>query len=210
MPRILALTSRVPWPPREGHQLRSYHVLDAATSQHEVHLLSCLRTDDDPAKGSPLRDKLAGFETFPIPAEQSRTALARTLVRGGFTRTPFVVAKYALASLHRRVAELAGRFDLVHVDMLPLMAVITGIDPRIPVVLNAHNVEHTLLAARLDVESRGGREASCAINFPNCARSSAMHAGGHPPCWPARKTTPRNCGKWHRAHPSRSCPTASI
>jgi glycosyltransferase involved in cell wall biosynthesis len=154
MPRILALTSRVPWPPREGHQLRSYHVLDAATSQHEVHLLSCLRTDDDPAKGSPLRDKLAGFETFPIPAEQSRTALARTLVRGGFTRTPFVVAKYALASLHRRVAELAGRFDLVHVDMLPLMAVITGIDPRIPVVLNAHNVEHTLLAARLDVESR--------------------------------------------------------
>jgi glycosyltransferase involved in cell wall biosynthesis len=152
MARILALTSRVPWPPREGHQLRSYHLLDALASQHEVHLLSCLRGEDDPAAGSPLRDKLTGFEALPIPAEQSRAGLASALTRSVLTRTPFVVAKYAFAALRRRVAELAGRFDLVHVDMLPLMAVVTGIDPRIPVVLNAHNVEHGLLAARIDVE----------------------------------------------------------
>lgn len=154
MARILALTSRVPWPPREGHQLRSYHVLDALASQHEVHLLSCLRGDDDPTAGSPLRDKLAGFEALSIPAEQSRAELVRTLARGGLTHTPFVVAKYAFAALRRRVAELAGGFDLVHVDMLPLMAAIAGIEPRIPVVLNAHNVEHALLAARFGVEPR--------------------------------------------------------
>jgi glycosyltransferase involved in cell wall biosynthesis len=154
MARILALTSRVPWPPREGHQLRSYHVLDALASQHQVHLLSCLRDDDDPTVGSSLRDRLAGFEAFPIPAERSRMALARALVRGGLTRTPSVSAKYAFAALRRRVTELAGQFHLIHVDMLPLMAAITGVDTHVPVVLNAHNVEHTLLAARLGVESR--------------------------------------------------------
>jgi len=154
MARILALTSRVPWPPREGHQLRSYHVLDALASRHQVHLLSCLRDEDDPAADSPLRDKLAAFEALPIPAERSRAALGSALMRGIVTRTPFVVAKYAFAALRRRAAELSGRFDLVHVDMLPLMAAIAEVDPRIPVVLNAHNVEHTLLAARLGVEPR--------------------------------------------------------
>lgn len=154
MARILALTSRVPWPAREGHQLRSYHVLDALASQHEVHLLSCLRGEDDPAADSPLRDKLADFEAMPIPVEQSRIALTSALARGVLARTPFVVAKYAFAALRRHVAEIAGQFDLIHVDMLPLMAVVTSINPRIPIVLNAHNVEHALLAARLRVEPR--------------------------------------------------------
>jgi len=154
MARVLALTSRVPWPPREGHQLRSYHVLDALASHHEVHLLSCLRTDDDPGNGSSLRDKLAGFEALPIPAEHSRAALASALVRGIVTHMPFVAAKYSFAALRRRVADLAGQFDLVHVDMLPLMALAAEIDPRVAIVLNAHNVEHTLLAARCRVERR--------------------------------------------------------
>lgn len=154
MARILALTSRVPWPPREGHQLRSYHVLEALASQHDVHLLSCARDDDEPDAPSPLRARLAGFEAFPIPAGSSRTALAGALLRGTATRTPFVVAKYGFAALRARVAELAGRHDLVHVDMLPLMAQVDGLDPGIPVVLNAHNVEHALLEARAAVEPR--------------------------------------------------------
>lgn len=153
MARILALTSRVPWPPREGHQLRSYHVLEALAMRHEVHLLSCLRDDDDANADASLRAKLAGFEAFPIPAERSRTALARALLQGTLTRTPFVVAKYGIPALRRRVAELAGRFDLIHIDMLPLMTHV----PRncaAPIVLNAHNVEHRLLEARVGVEPR--------------------------------------------------------
>lgn len=155
MARILALTSRVPWPPREGHQLRSYHVLEALASQHDVHLLSCLRSDDDPDVDAPLRKQLAGFETFPIPAERSRTALARALLQGTLTRTPFVVAKYGFSALRRRVAELSNRFDLIHIDMLPLMAHAPH-NCATPIVLNAHNVEHRLLAARVGVEARIG------------------------------------------------------
>ena len=154
MARILALTSRVPWPPREGHQLRSYHVLDALASQHKIHLLSCLRRDDEPDAPSPLRAKLAGFETFPIPSETSRAALAGALLRGVLTATPFVATKYGLPALCHRVAELAGQHDLIHVDMLPLIANVPETTANTPIVLNAHNVEHALLAARIDVEPR--------------------------------------------------------
>jgi glycosyltransferase involved in cell wall biosynthesis len=153
MARILALTSRVPWPPREGHQLRSYHVLDALASQHDVHLLSCLRSDDDPGARAPLRDKLTGFETFTIPAESSRMALMRALLQGVLTHTPFVVAKYSVPALKQRMAELSARFDLIHVDMLPLMAHVP-LHCTTPVVLNAHNVEYRLLEARVGVEPR--------------------------------------------------------
>ena len=184
MARILALTSRVPWPPREGHQLRSYHVLDALASQHKVHLLSCLRQDDEPDAPSELRAKLAGFEAFAIPAEKSRAELAGALARGIATRTPFVVAKYRIAAMQRRIAELAGEYDLVHVDMLPLIAQLTGIERQVPVVLNAHNVEHALLAARVEVEPRVAARAFLRTQISKlqqfeqaaCRRASAILA----------------------------------
>lgn len=183
MARILALTSRVPWPPREGHQLRSYHVLEALASQHEVHLLSCLRGDDDPDADAPLRAKLAGFEAFPIPAERSRAALVRALLQGTLTRTPFVAAKYGIPALRQRVAELADRFDLIHVDMLPLLANVPSACAA-PIVLNAHNVEHHLLAARVGVEPHLGArtylrtQVSRLRNFETaaCQRASAILA----------------------------------
>jgi glycosyltransferase involved in cell wall biosynthesis len=184
MARILALTSRVPWPPREGHQLRSYHVLDALASQHEVHLLSCLRADDAPDTDASLRHKLTGFETFPVPAERSRTVLARALLKGTSSRTPFVVAKYRIAAMQRRIAELAGRHDLIHIDMLPLFANVPAGTTSPPVVLNAHNVEHRLLEARAGVDARIAARAFlrgqvpklCAFERTACQRASAILA----------------------------------
>ena len=36
MARVLAVTSRLPFPPREGHQLRSWNLLRALATRHEV------------------------------------------------------------------------------------------------------------------------------------------------------------------------------
>ena len=67
--------------------------------------------------------------------DRSRVTLAAALVRGLASRTPFVAAKYELAATRRRIDELAGRFDLVHIDMLPLMTQLKNVDAGIPVVL---------------------------------------------------------------------------
>ncbi len=154
MARILALTSRLPYPPREGHQLRAWHVLKALASRHEVTLLSFLRSDDALDKAGPLRDVLAHLETFPIASEHSRMALANALLRGTLTQSPFLVAKYDSAALRQRLTQLARETDLVHFDMLPLMSHADCVPAGVPVTFNAHNVEHHLLAKRAQIEPR--------------------------------------------------------
>ncbi len=154
MARILAVTSRLPFPPREGHQLRAWHLLRAMASRHDVTLLSFQRNDDATEGTAPLHAALARVETFRIPCERSRAALGTALVRGTMTRTPFLVAKYDSPALRARLSALAGDADLVHFDMLPLMAHADCVPEGIPVTLNAHNVEHRLLATRARIEPR--------------------------------------------------------
>lgn len=154
MARILVVTSRLPFPPREGHQLRSWHLLKALASSHEVTLLSFRRNDDQPGDPVELRDMLAGFESFPIPSEGSRVVFAHALARGVLSRTPFLVAKYDSPDLRKRLGELARQADVVHFDMLPLMAHADLVPAGTPVVYNAHNVEHALLETRARMETR--------------------------------------------------------
>ncbi|MGQ4659068.1 glycosyltransferase [Lysobacter sp. F6437] len=162
MARILVLASRLPFPPREGHQLRTWHLIDALARRHEVTLLGFLREDDDPSAAGPLRRRLHDLHLFPIPAAQSRVALARALLRGTLGRRPFLAEKYSSAAFRTKLRELAAHVDLVHFDMLPLMAHVDCVPPGIPVVLNAHNVEHQLLAARAEIEP--GRAAGAFLS----------------------------------------------
>lgn len=154
MSRLLVLTSRLPFPPREGHQLRSWHLLRALASRHEVTLMSFRRDEDVVADIEPMRDILAGLETFPIPAEHSRRALAVALARGVLTRQPFIAAKYTSPALRERVRVLAAQSDLVHFDMLPLVSCADLVPRGTPIAYNAHNVEHLLLEKRVEIESR--------------------------------------------------------
>ncbi len=154
MSRLLVVTSRLPFPPREGHQLRSWHLLRALASRHDVTLLSFRRDEDIVADVEPMREILENLETFPIPAEHSRRALAGALATSLLTRTPYVAAKYRSPALRERVAQLSRSADLVHFDMLPLMSCADVVPTGIPVAYNAHNVEHLLLDKRIDIEPR--------------------------------------------------------
>jgi glycosyltransferase involved in cell wall biosynthesis len=154
MARILALCSRLPYPPREGHQLRTWHLLRALARAHEVTLLSCLRVDDAPDECAALQEILARLETFPIRSEHSRAALLGDAVKGLVGRQPFVAEKYYSRPMRQRVAELLPHCDLIHVDMLPLISMVPAC--RVPLVLDTHNVEHQLL------RERAARETSLA------------------------------------------------
>lgn len=153
MARVVFVTTRLPYPPTEGHQLRSWHLLRAVAREHEVELLSLARRDDRRDQIAALHEIVRRVALFEIPSEHSDGALARAALAGLFTDTPFVVAKYAaIPELRAAVAEASARADLVHFDMLPLMALADAVPPHVPVVFNAHNVEHALLRHRLGVE----------------------------------------------------------
>ena len=185
MAKVLMLTARLPYPPREGHQLRSWHLLRALASEHEVTLASFVRSDDLPDECGPLREIVASLELFPIQAQQSRAALAKALLNGVVGSEPFVAHKYASTQMRARVAELAREADIVHVDMLPLIALVDdGKTPRVPIVLNAHNVEHQLLQQRAAIEQglpqrlflRGQIEKLRAFEQQACRRAQHLLA----------------------------------
>jgi len=154
MAKLLVLTSRLPYPPREGHQLRAWHIMRALAAAHQISLLSFVRDDDEPEGCEPLREMLVHFETFSIPAQQSGRQLAFAAARSVLGSRPFVAEKYTSAQMRLRASALASAVDLVHVDMLPLMSLIGNPARRVPVVLNAHNVEHLLLRQRAAIEPR--------------------------------------------------------
>lgn len=152
MARVLMVTSRLPWPPTEGHQLRSWHLLRALSRRHRVTLLSCLRPEDTEGVNGELPAEVARLEFHHLRQDAASTAMQLAASLGG--RQPFVVHRYADAGLRARVAELACDADLVHFDMLPLMACADRVPAEVPIVYNAHNVEHVLLRIRGDNESR--------------------------------------------------------
>ena len=102
MAKVLFLSARLPYPPREGHQLRTWHVLRGVAAAHEVSLLSFVRDDDLPDECGPLRSLVAHFDSFPIPAQQSHAALFGAAARSIVGTRPFVAEKYSSQAMRAR------------------------------------------------------------------------------------------------------------
>jgi polysaccharide biosynthesis protein PslH len=152
MPRILFVTSRLPYPPTEGHQLRSWHLLRAACAEHQVDLLSLLRPEDPPTPAPLLTEHVHSIHTVPLPALGApgpALALAGRWLRH---RQPLLVARYVSDALRAAFRERVERADLVHLDILPLAGLMSELPDSTPVVLNEHNVEHILLRSRAEIE----------------------------------------------------------
>lgn len=149
MAKILFITTRLPYPTNEGHQIRTYNLLKRICPSHQVHYLSLQRNDDDPSAVQHLQSMCQSVQVFPIPNEHSKIRFAADLLQGFFTKTPFVVRKYFSLELAQAIEEklASEQFDLVHFDMLPL-AQYASLLGNIPYVLNNHNVESLLLKRR--------------------------------------------------------------
>jgi polysaccharide biosynthesis protein PslH len=157
--RILFVTSRIPYPPREGHQLRSWHLLRAAARHHRVDLLSLQREDDPTVPDPALTDILASFHAVRLPALSNPPAALATAGRWMRRRQPLLVARYIGSELCESFRERLPLADLVHLDILPLAGLLPLVPPATPVVLNEHNVESLLLQSRAEVESSAWRRA---------------------------------------------------
>ncbi len=151
MAKILFVTTRIPYPPWEGHQIRTYNLLKRVCEQHEVHLVSFVRADEDPVHADHLRTLCKSVDLIPIPADQSKLKLLTTILTGVLTKTPFVVKKYATSAMRDRLKKVIDHFspDLIHFDMLPL-AHYLPLCGEIPTVLNDHNVESLLVERRAE------------------------------------------------------------
>jgi polysaccharide biosynthesis protein PslH len=157
MSRILFVTSRIPYPPREGHQLRSWHLLRAVANRHRVDLLSLQREDDPVVVDPALTDILATFHAVRLPALTSPPAAIAAASRWMRLRQPLLVARYISDELCDSFRERVRLADLVHLDILPLAGLLPEVPTTTPTVLNEHNVESALLQSRAEIEATAWR-----------------------------------------------------
>jgi glycosyltransferase involved in cell wall biosynthesis len=104
--RILLATSRYPWPPRRGDQMRAVQMLDFLSGEHEVTLLT-----PEPGPGQPPPP-----EGLPYRVEHYRPggglAVLFGVARAVLKNLPLQSGLFYQADLGRRLRELAPQADL--------------------------------------------------------------------------------------------------
>lgn len=154
MARILFVTSRLPFPPTEGHQLRAWHLLRAAARDHRVTLLSLRRPDEQPLPAVLPDIRLAGVHQVDLPALNSPGRALALGLRGVLPGRTLLDLRYRPRALEKRFDELVEQADLVHLDILAVAGLLARVPPGLPTVLNEHNVESLLAGKRCMMETR--------------------------------------------------------
>ncbi|RPJ25372.1 MAG: glycosyl transferase family 1, partial [Planctomycetaceae bacterium] len=143
--KILFLTPQLPYPPRQGTQIRNYHLLKAAAITHQVDLLSFARPGETIESAGPLPELCGEIRLVPAP-KRSRTGrltlflgsldpdMAHRLRSEGFAAT--------LGSM------LAGnKYDLVQIEgieMARYLPTVRECAPQTWVFFDDHNAEYLL------------------------------------------------------------------
>ena len=103
--KILLVTSRYPWPPRRGDQMRAVQVLDFLADEHEVTLLAPAPGKDQPPPPANARYRV---ELYRPGGLSIFSGLARAVVK----QLPLQTGLFYQPDLGRKLRELAPRHDL--------------------------------------------------------------------------------------------------
>jgi polysaccharide biosynthesis protein PslH len=154
MARVLFVTSRLPFPPTEGHQLRAWHLLRAAAKVHQVTLLSLRRPDEKRLPESLPGIQLEAIDQIDLPSLKLPHRIAGLTLRGLLPGQTLLDLRYRPPALQRRFDQLVNQTDLVHLDILAVAGLLKRVPEGVPTVVNAHNVESLLASKHIAIETR--------------------------------------------------------
>ncbi len=143
--KILAIATKMPWPPVDGGRLLLWNTVQAlADAGHELTLVAPTLGGDAEAAREALRPscQLQPVSTYLRPRPLD-------LLRAQILRRPWTVARHRLPAVRQRVAELVQEqsFDLIHAEQVQALGNVEGLDDLPPVVWRAQNVESDLWRA---------------------------------------------------------------
>jgi polysaccharide biosynthesis protein PslH len=111
--KILLVTSRYPWPPRRGDQMRAVQTLDFLAEEHEVTLLAPAPGKDQPPPPSRARYQV---ELYRPGGMAIFAGMARAVVK----HLPLQTGLFYQPDLGRKLRELAPRHDLAILQLVRL------------------------------------------------------------------------------------------
>jgi glycosyltransferase involved in cell wall biosynthesis len=134
---ILVLSPFLPWPLDQGGKIRIYNIIKNLAKSHAITLVA-LVDDRNAAEAGPLRQLCAEIILVERPA---RLWPDRFEFFTG--RDPYNVIRYHSTDMRRELKQLlrSKTFDLVQVEFA-MMWQYANLFEGIPVVLDAHNIEH--------------------------------------------------------------------
>ena len=148
--KILQLTNKVPYPPRDGGAIASLTLARGLAKAGHVVVVLAMNTskhfiDQNSANGKP--DENIGWEIVPVDTEIHWTkALANLL----FSRLPYNAVRFISNDYRKRLRILLSEnhFDFIILDNLYTGLYLKDIRScsNSPVVLRAHNIEHEIWA----------------------------------------------------------------
>lgn len=152
-PRILFLTTELPWPTDGGGKLRTAETLACLLHFAEVRVLSVSEASDASADARALQRALPGLGVeppipHPVRIRRRPLFLVRTAAVQLLRREPYLTAKFASATYQRRARSLVASFapDLIWCDHLNVFPAARRVarEAGLPLVLDQHNVESDL------------------------------------------------------------------
>jgi glycosyltransferase involved in cell wall biosynthesis len=142
--RILLITETVPYPLDGGGRIKTWHTLEALGREHEVHLHAFVRTAQQREQAAgPLSRICASVTLHLVPRSVPREAAY--LVRSLRQRLPLTVVRHYTAEAMRMVEAHCRdvRIEAIYCDHLSMLEY--GRRLALPLVHDAHNVEHRLV-----------------------------------------------------------------
>lgn len=152
-PRILFLTTELPWPVDGGGKLRTFETLACLLRFADVRLCSVSDAPSRAADAISLGGALPGLEVeppvhHPIRIRRKPAALARTALLQVTRGEPYLVAKFRSAAHAAQASHLATSWepDVIWCDHLNVFPAATRAARKAlaPLILDQHNVESDL------------------------------------------------------------------
>jgi glycosyltransferase involved in cell wall biosynthesis len=145
--RLLVTSAFMPWPADNGYKLRTLSLLRGlATLGHEVTLLAFASPDQAAVDYGPLHEWCRRIEPVPMAlASLSAGGGYRGRVAGLASGLPYSALRFRSAQMEARVRDWTetAQGDAVIAD--GVFSLVNVPPTTLPIVLNAHNVEHVIL-----------------------------------------------------------------
>lgn len=157
--RVLLLTPQLPYPPHQGTTLRNFNIIARLARHHEIHLLSLVTPEDDPANAHPLQRLCQRIYTAPQPIRPKWQRLFTTLTSplpdmAHRLRSPAFqgILEQVLSSCDWDVIEFEG------IEMIPYLGMVLEHVSRASrpplLVFDDHNAEYMLQKRVFEMDIR--------------------------------------------------------
>jgi len=168
--KVLFVSEEFPFPLDTGGNVRTFHLLRALASEHDVVLLCVDRPGLAAAQVEVVRRLVREVHLVERaakgPAEELK-ALLRSLANG----VPFILERHRSRPLQRKFESLlkSGGFDAVHFNHLDAALYADSVPASLRTVLDQHNVVTNQVRTTIPTETRAIRRGVLRFDLPRLA-----------------------------------------